>query len=323
MSERWNTIARLLGILAVAVFTLAGTASSAQAEVLVPELPQRTAPDLKKARAEAKKNYDMAAKALGEGNGKEALLYAKIAYATLPNASTAALLCIALRENGQEKDAFYHCLVGLSLKPSNDEKRLINSTIADLGRAVKMGWADVQVDPADAQVEISGAKFKGSRVVGLSAGDHTLAVSREGYKPRSMSVNITEGIQVPAILALSQNAIKTTSTVQVETEPTWMTYAGWSFVGVGGALVIAGVGIQLAGLSASSEEDLSDEEAAAYNVQTGVLAGIGGALAVTGIILVVLDPGEKKEVKVGDATLDFITPSFNADGASVNLGLSF
>lgn len=296
---------------------------SAHAKVIIPELPKRTAPDLVKARKEAQRNYAQAAAALEAGNGKEAKLYAKIAYATLPNASTAGLLCIALREVGENEDAFYSCLVGLSLSPSSDEKKLIDATVAELGKSVNMGWANVQLSPKTAKVSVDGKSFIGSRVVGLSPGDHALTVSADGHTPNSVVLTISAGVQIPALVSLSRIAVPLPipSKVDVETEPSWMTDAGWGFIGVGGALVLGGVGFQIAG--AVDPPDTDEEGEAQFNVPTYILASLGGVMLISGVLMVVLDPGDEREVKVDTAQIRYVSPAVSSTSATLVLGGSF
>jgi hypothetical protein len=177
----------------------------ARAEVLAPPLPQRAVSG-EEGKREARKAYDKAVALVGRRRVKKALEPAKLAYAMLPNASTATLYAIILGEAGQTRQAFERALIARSLEPTGDERKLIDEYLARYGERLGLGWAAVEVTPASAQVTIGDVTFEGGRTIGLSAGRHAVKVTAPGYQERTVDATATAGALVPIIVALVAEA---------------------------------------------------------------------------------------------------------------------
>jgi len=111
-----------------------------------------------------------------------------------------------------------------------------------------------------------------------------------------------------------------------------MWIAGWTMVGVGGAGLIAG--LVLGGLAADKASwledqsaslkveyaDIKDEEALGRSLQTGQIVGLaaGGAIAATGVVLLILDSRKKPAERRA-----WLAPAISPEGALVSAGVRF
>lgn len=145
-------------------------------------------------------------------------------------------------------------------------------------------------------------------------GKHTVTVAAPGYKPTSAEVELLEGGRESLELTLEADpdapapvTPTETGATAAEEKPQGPNWVGWATLG-GGAALMAGGGVMgiLAlgkkndlncaddGICAPSQEDTLNSANTFATVST-ILFGVGGAAAVTGIVLLVTDKPARGE----------------------------
>jgi PDZ domain/PEGA domain len=88
--------------------------------------------------------------------------------------------------------------------------------VLDEVRATTIGTVDLAIDPADAMLIVDGvARAAEGKTLALAAGNHTVTISRAGYRPAEQPVVITAGQRVP----LSATLERVSSVVNLITSP--------------------------------------------------------------------------------------------------------
>jgi hypothetical protein len=320
-------------------------ATPANAEVLNPALPQRSLPS-GEAKAEAAKAYADAVTHYEADRLDAAITSAKLAYAMLPNASTAGLLCQLLQDKGDKRAAFEKCLVGLSLSPTGQEEGQLLAIMSELGRGVGMGWVDVKVAPEGAQVRVESEAFSGSRVIGLTPGQYEIVVSAEGHRDATETVSINAGIPYKVKVRLAEHAAAlppTGSAPGPKQAKRGANVTAIALMVAGGVIGLAGAGVQVAGaLKISDAKDYQDPESevseglsedqrkAKYddlngtgetlqNVAGPITYGVGAAILVTGLVILLADSDDAP----ADGQATTVAPALVPGGAGLVIGGSF
>lgn len=307
---------------------------AAYAEPIVPRLPQRLEVTPEAARV-ASDAYGRAVKKHTARDIKGAIAEADIAWRTVPNASTALIRATLLAEDGQHLEAFTAYLQGADLDPTEEERALILAGLAKEGPLCTppRGWVRVLPSTPQGPVRIDGVAVTPPRTIGLEAGDRPVKASATGYETLEQTVGVLAGQERVVQLTLTEAkpeppvvvtppviepvATVTPPTVIVEPPAEGPPILPWTLVGAGGALAITG-GV-LVGLAAGAADDAatyalpaagvtSDErrqsyesaqsDASTFQTAGWVLMGAGVASAVTGAVLLALDPGEAAQTIV-------------------------
>ena len=342
---------RQLLVVAMATVITALAPSTARAapeeRVLLPDLPKK--PQVTDAdKATAKEAYAAVEDAWSAGDLAKALQSADEAFRAVPNASTAILRATVLGELKRPREAFKALLVASDLDPTPQERAAIAEGLAKHGVALPspMGWARVAVEPPDAEVLVDGVRFRAPRTVGLALGDHAVHVSAPGSVPADATLSVPAAGEVEARFRLEQEPVlpvapdpppvivPSDEPIVTEREPA----AGrgtpvlpWVLVGGGAALIATGGGMHAWAIQAADDtskyantvEGLSDDDRKKKFDQAnddmklrGTLAyvfyGVGGAAAVAGAVLLILDA-----VESDDAPVAFSPTAFPGGGGGI------
>ncbi len=317
----------------VVAAVLAGPAASANPPVVVPTLPERgsTGTD---AVERGRTAYLAASRHYNRGRLKKALASARVAWAAVPNASTALIVATVLGQLKSHCEAMKFLLLASDLKPQPAEQQRIAKGLAASAAACGsgMGWARVAATPASAAITVASVAVKSGRTIGLAAGEHRIEVTQAGYVAQEDSVVATTGVGVRLKYTLSEKAVAAprapvepvvTPRPAIEPAPQLtrphsrpVRWPAWVALGTG--VAVTGVGAVLYGLArgeASTAADLAapqdglaepDRETrynaaacSAEDLQTAgfVAGGIGIAALITGIVLVSL-PADAPDVTV-------------------------
>lgn len=191
------------------------------------------------------------------------------------------------------------------------------------------GWARVTVEPGAADVTIDGVRLRAPRTVGLTVGAHALHIAAPGYGPQDVTLDVPAVQAVAADYRLvpepappvepppapEPDAVPLVEpqpgpevTVRSDSGSPWSPVLPWVLLGGGVALVATGGGMHAWAVQAADDTSkyaepvagLSDDERRSRFDQAnedmqlrGTLAyvfyGVGGAAAVTGAVLLILD----------------------------------
>lgn len=345
---------RTLSLVALLCLALGGTALAGTPggpAPRIPALPDRDALGAD-ARATAARAYEEASRRYGAGDSTGALPFADEAFHAVPNASTAVIQATILADLARPSEAFDALLVAADLDPTPEELTFIREGLAQHGPACvpPLGWARVAVAPDAARWTVDGAPAAGTRTVGLTAGEHLVVVEAAGFAPDTRTVTVRAGEE--ATLALTLTALPTPVPVVevpppvVEPPPVvahpaaaaspWSPVLPWTLLGGGVAVALTGVGMHVWAMEAADDtstygspvEGMSDdvrrkkfEDADDAMQLRGTLAyvfyGVGGAAAVAGSVLLILDA--TRPVPSGVAVSPLALPG----GAGVSVGGGF
>jgi hypothetical protein len=185
------------------------------------------------------------------------------------------------------------------------------------------GSIEVRVVPADAVVEIDGQRATG--LVTATPGTHSVAVSREGFRPHAATLEVKPGqaVAVPVDLVALPAAdpvrpapepVPAPIVVEKKARPA-SRITPWQWVAIGGGaacVVVGGVLTKLAmddrgrvdsatrvdgvvtGMSQVAADDLV-KKARTKDAASWALYGVGGAAIVTGVVLAVVDATRGRE----------------------------
>ena len=202
---------RLAPILALAlglVLVLAARPTSAvtpPGQVWVPPLPDPVVPTNENA-AKAGKAYKLSVKRYERGDFKRSFKAADRMYKLLPNASTALYRAELFEDLNKPCDALAGFLVSFDLDPTEDEEPDIMAGLSRAGSACEggFGWAQIEVNPPDAEVRISGQRVPTERTLGLMAGDQTVEISAPGYIRAQIVLPVAAGQRAAARFELKR-----------------------------------------------------------------------------------------------------------------------
>jgi len=216
-----------------------------------------------------------------------------------------------------------------------------------------MGQIVLTTSPGGAWLEVdeTPVPLPPSGVLDVEAGLRHIRVSLAGYTPFETTVQVTTDAPVELDVVLEPTAEEAPLLPDeppapaapvapvAPAGPARLAPWGWALVGVGAAAVAGGAGAHvLAALKADEargvpnrpdlraefeglRDDARTAELAAY-----ILYGAGAAVAVTGIVLLVVDPGPTAPptgVASAAVRAPQITPVLLPDGAGLSVGLSF
>lgn len=250
--------------------------------------------------------------------------------------SVGAQLNLALCHEKQGKVATawrYYEDAALMAKALNDSRRERGALKLASQLEPKVSRVTIRVaEPIDGlRITQDGEEVAGlDEALPIDPGMHRLEASAPGHQPWSKAISIPgeaiqEVVTVPAL-----EPIRGMPAVVEEGEPlpTWQLVAGWSAIGVGGLGLTVGTVFGILATSdanrlesacgadkACPDDQLDDVDRARTraNVSTGTLI-VGGALAVGGVVLLLLDP-----IDVGaDATAQLV-PELGPQGARLTI----
>jgi hypothetical protein len=320
---RWLAVAGPI----VLLVALRPAPAAGDGAVLLPVLPP-PAEITDEHRETATRAYADVERAWGEGDLEAALAAADESFAAVPNASTAVLRATVLAAMGRPAEAFAALLVASDLDPRPDERAAVAQGLATHGGtlAAPMGWARIVVDPPDAVVTLDDVAFRPPRTVGLSLGTHAVRVVAPGYQAVDATIEVLAAAAVDARYSLAPTPaappldpaappLDPASTPVLHARPPGggggLGVAGWALVGGGVAIAAAGGGMHawalqaaddtskyappIAGLDDAERErrfDRANEDMKLRGTLAYVFYGVGGAAAVTGAVLLILDAGQ-------------------------------
>jgi len=273
-----------------------------------PAPAQTTASD---AQAQASESFELGMRLMDEQNWAGALAAFQRAYDLAPH--YAVLFNIGfcrkqLQRYPEALEAFQRYLAegGDRIRP---EKRAeAEQAIADLRLLLAEVVVVVGVDGAEVLVDerVRGTSPLREPLV-LGAGHHVVAARAAEHRDDRIEFDLAPGERRELRLTLEPLAAAAPAP---EPEPSpgeepaawYHDWLGWTFGGVG--LVAAGVGAGFAGAAALQEGDADDEpsietqrtmydEASSGRLLGGLLAGVGGALLLTGIVLLAIPPDDE------------------------------
>lgn len=298
---------------------LAPLALVASALALAPAGSQPAGGDDSAARmARAVELRQQAERALADGDLAGALRAAQASYEALPSGRTAYNVAVVQRALGQRDAAFEQLLAGLNLGPSPEVCAYIEEQLAEVGPALSppRGWLTVETSPPGAEVEVEGARA-GQRtpvVLGLSAGEHTVTLRREGYRPAVAVAEVRVGAgaqlvqslvpeppaQAPQLMAVERPTLaevraqrssgdQPARSAGVGAPPSaasasspWLLGVGVSLAGVGGvALAACGAGVLVLDRQVSDPYQVWAARQQAAQLGTGAAVGAAAAAVVT------------------------------------------
>jgi len=201
-----------------------------------------------------------------------------------------------------------------------------------------MGWARVVVEPEGAEVTVDGVTFAAPRTIGLAVGAHAVRIAAAGCQPvtATLEVPAPQAVLASYRLAAEPAPVEPPApepepapliiapepgpdlTVRSGGESPWSPVLPWTLLGGGVALVAVGGGMHGWAIQAADDtskyanpvEGLSDADRKSRFDQAnedmrlrGTLAyvfyGVGGAAAVTGAVLLILDAVDDEPAAVG------------------------
>ncbi len=290
--------------------------SSGHAEVLLPPLPETAKRPSASAVRAAERAYARAGVAFEERDHRTALAEATTAWETLPNSSTALTRAVILGELDRHAEAFAAYLVAGDLGPNTDEASLIAAGLARHGAVMDPphGWVTVVAQPAGALVEVDGVTFAAPRVIGVSAGRHRIHLSAAGHVRSHGGFEVRAGIgqrlEYELAAAPPPVVVEAPAPIVIKPDkPPQPRIIEWVLVGAGGAALIVGGVFHASALDAADDtkryaspgaaglEDDSRrllhsaamDDAESGRISAGALYGLGGALAITGVVLLLTD----------------------------------
>lgn len=232
----------------------------------LPTLPKVEAPT-PKAKKAAKKAYGKAQVLFEKGQLGRAAKQARLAYSLVPSFFTSMALTDILADIGLWKEAFSQALITSELATPS-QRGQANIVLIKAGPQMVPQHAAVRiVVPPTATVSVGNVRFKGSRSIGLTPGQHVVTVSAPGKEAKTVKVtarlSTTDIVNIsldkakvklpdpPALKCTPPTVAKGGKCVQPDVPSTsdaepWEPSAGpWVMIGVGGAMVVAG-GVLLA-----------------------------------------------------------------------------
>lgn len=199
-----------IGVLALTLLGATSQRASAQV-VIAPSLPTTTTPtDAQKART--RKAYDKARQAYQRRRYKEALRWAKTAWATTPNASTALIVATIYGVMNKPCESLEYLLLSNDLGPGDDERSRIVSSLAQQAPRcdprTPLGWLVVQPVPAAATIRVAGVVLEGRRTIAISEGHYEVRFSGEGLIPTAIEVDVVRGAGAVAAARLQKAPVE-------------------------------------------------------------------------------------------------------------------
>lgn len=190
----------------------------AWAEPVLPRLPPRLEVTPEAARV-AEEAYGRAVRKHASRDLKGAIAEAEVAWRTVPNASTALIRATLLSEAGEHAEAFAAYLQAADLDPTDDERALIQAGLAKEGPlcVIPRGWARVRPPkPAGATVVVDGVEVTPPRTVGLQSGERTVRATAPDHEPLELTIQVTAGQEQLVELVLTEKQPEPPPVVVVE-----------------------------------------------------------------------------------------------------------
>jgi hypothetical protein len=187
------------------------------------------------------------------------------------------------------------------------------------------------VTPSDAQVVIDGAMQSGASpyVLKLSAGKHTLRVTRDGYTPLETQIEVRGAQSMEQAVQLEPLAAATTEPGDGAAEASGPRSKVPAYVTLGVAGVAAGLGtvFGIQALSAKSDFDDAPTASTADDVERNALIadmawGVAITLGITGTVLLLSDEPAERTPKTASQKLR-VAPYVTANGAGAAAALKF
>lgn len=329
ISRSWPVA--ILFILSTCSPAYAQLESSPGAVVVVPELPELTQPneaDIAAAEQAVAETKTLFAQADWQG----ALLAAERAYKHLPNANMALRWAMVYAAAKEPARSFATYLLAYSLDPTTEERTRIEAGLTEQSQLCHppMGWVRVDVE-GGAKVFVNGQQTWSGRWIGLSVGQHMLhAEPHEQDDVISLPVDVKSGTRTEISIERERDVPEpepSTETVSVAdtASPTIPETVPWIVLGSGLAVLGAAAGIHVWSSEAAetreslskpvsgmaeddrlsqfkaAHQDAEDRATAAY-----VLYGVGGAAALTGVVLLVISETDDEAA----AVLPVVSPGY-------------
>ncbi len=213
----------------------------------------------------------------------------------------------------------------------------------------RQGFLTVSANVVGAVISLNGKEVGKAPIQGLAydAGVYQLKVAAEGYKPHMQEVVIVQDDVVSLAIGLeSLKGVKKPPEVRLAGTPSWV---GWTLVGSGAAVAAGGLGLFLGAVDLTNTlqeryppEFYADGTAvegnegnnASFNkafrskvrplwISGDVLMGVGGAIAVSGILLLVLDPEHEVSGSAAKFVPELPDIIVGADGFQVRATVHF
>jgi len=279
------------------------------------------------AAAQASEAFEMGMRLFQEQNWAGALAAFERAYSLQPHYAVLFNRGVCLRElhrYPEALDAFQRYLRegGDEIRPERraEAERLIGELRSFLSRvtvAVSVDGADVRVDG-----HAHGVSPLAEPLV-LGAGHHVIEARAAGHRDAREEFDIGGGEERVITLTLEPleaagPTAATTTTTTTTTEEWYEDWVGWTAAGAGLAMVGVGSYFLWDGSDKESQRDAALDLSVAHEldgdsrtswVVGGVLAGVGAAALVTGVVLLALAPGgEEAPPAEGEAPAAAVVP---------------
>lgn len=190
---------------------------------------------------------------------------------------------------------------------SRKDREAAGERLDDLNDCIEKRQITVRCNPADATLELSQAQEIACQIpFNVGEGSYTINVTREGYLPTILSVNInafSDDIELQAQLAEAPVEEIESFVPPEEGSASWRPFLGWSLVGVGAAALVTGVILDAtAGVDSvdpnkidEAESDADSRRALTTGLYVGglVLSAAGGGVLLWHYVL------DEPEVAVG------------------------
>ncbi|MDX9724621.1 MAG: hypothetical protein RBU37_27985 [Myxococcota bacterium] len=292
--------------------------------------------------------YELSEKAYLAYENKEfhcAAYYGLEAFLSQPDAVLALNVANALKEGGQLDAALAYAEHALSRNPGEQVKEGVNALLAELRPAVENPGL-LSLTPEELQataIQVQWTRYLRGDRVHLPPGEHSIVVERPGQNPS------TELISLPLPVA-------NTEPLEEPADNSWLLITGSVTAGVGAALLVTTIIVDVAAGSKRSEYDeigdclrasapssacskytddvarstddynrLGDEVESLVGIETITLAA-GAVLTAAGSALLIwylLSPSDTAEASAATPYIFSLAPSPRWDGATLLFGMSF
>ena len=173
---------------------LLGASWPTRADVIVPSLPERReATD--REREAARRAYTAVQESYARGELSRALDAAEVAFAAVPNASTALIRATLMGQLGRPAAAFAVFLVAADLSPTADEMAQITAGLEANGKDAdpQLGWVRLWTGDVRASVTLGGLPIPAGRALGVTVAAYDIEVAAEGFETQQRPVVVRPG----------------------------------------------------------------------------------------------------------------------------------
>ncbi|MEZ4441194.1 MAG: hypothetical protein R3B72_18990 [Polyangiaceae bacterium] len=291
-------------LLAAALFVVAVPRSSAAEPEAKPAVAEAKALDKQAREAFEAKRFEEAARAWAAG--------AEL----LPRGATKYNEAFAWQKAGQIAAAADAYEAALELGVPDDLEKPSSERLAKLKG--ELGYL-VVTGPEGGRISIAHAKDRPVPAkIHLPIGHHTATLVADDGRSAQVEVDSAAGVSTilktpPELAPITPDPVPQPMPIPPEEEPGggWMTPVGWTFVGLAGAATGATIALGVLTLNTVDDYDAggnTDDDlrrkALTLRTTTNVMIGVSSALAVGGVLLLLLAPSEPDDTESEEASLD-------------------